>query len=505
LQGINAGPRGKNRQSHLFRQYEDIGVDYVRTHDYYGPADMHVLFPDLQADPNDESSYDFTSTDRELEAIHRVGAEVLFRLGESWGSSVTYVAPQDHDAWAQAAVHVAKHYNDGWADGFHWGIEYWEVWNEPDITQFWTGTREEYFQLYETVARALKAYDPTLKVGGPGLAGNTDFLHGFLAYCRDHDVPLDFVSWHKYAGGDAPYVVAQRAEQVQLALDTYGFSEAENLLTEWNISVQSDYEHLRDATGAAWTVSALIHLQDTTVTIANRYRGDGGLGMFTWEGFYTKPAYSFLAFRRLLETPQRLAIEGPGVYKPFLAGRDEDGRTVQLLISNYASEYTSFDLTVTNLPWGAGQPYRYERYLLDETHNLTLVESSDVPAGSDTFTTSEAMAAPAVQLIRLFVPAGEPMPQITIHADQALDPISPLLYGLNHRYLHSGYGVWDAEAQQVHPEVISRSLQIGFPVTRFPGGSVGSTYHWTDGIGPPETRPSGISGFDGAPAGNEYG
>ena len=39
LQGINAGPRGEDRQSHLFRQYEDIGVNYVRTHDYYGPAE----------------------------------------------------------------------------------------------------------------------------------------------------------------------------------------------------------------------------------------------------------------------------------------------------------------------------------------------------------------------------------------------------------------------------------------------------------------------------------
>ena len=132
LQGINAGPRGKDRPSHLFRQYEDIGVDYVHTHDYYGPSDMHVLFPDLQADPDDESSYDFTSTDRELEAIKRVGAEMLFRLGYSWGfptAPVTYVAPEDHQAWARAAAHVAMHYNDGWADGFHWDIECWEVWN----------------------------------------------------------------------------------------------------------------------------------------------------------------------------------------------------------------------------------------------------------------------------------------------------------------------------------------------------------------------------------------
>jgi hypothetical protein len=78
LQGVNAGPRASARPSHLFRQYEDIGVDYVRTHDYCGPVDMDVLFPDLGADPDDERSYDFVCTDRELEAVKRVG-EVISR------------------------------------------------------------------------------------------------------------------------------------------------------------------------------------------------------------------------------------------------------------------------------------------------------------------------------------------------------------------------------------------------------------------------------------------
>ena len=508
LQGINGSPRGYEGQSRLFRQYEDIGVDYVRTHDLSfdpsGPANMHVIFPDLQADPNDENSYDFASTDRELEAIKRVGAEILFRLGESSHSPVKYVAPADHDAWAQAAVHVAMHYNDGWANGFHWNIEYWEVWGEPDM--FWTGEPEEYYQLYEAVARALKTYDTSLKVGGPALAWDRDFLADFLAYCRDHRVPLDFVSWHQYPDGYNPYILVQRAQQVQRALEFYGFTEAENLLTEWNIAGQCDYEHLRDATAAAWTASVLIYLQDSPVSIANRYRSDGCMGLFTREGFYTKPAYAFLAFRRMLDAPQRLSALGSDTEGyAVLAGRADDGQMVQILISDYDSDYAGFVLTVTNLPWGAGQPYRYERYLLDETHDLTLVESADVPAGSDTFTTGEEMAAPSVQLIRLFVPAGKPMPRITVHADHTLSHISRLLYGLNHRYLWRGCGIWDAAAQQVRPEVISRSLEIGFPVTRFPGGSVSSTYHWTDGIGPPGERPTGISGYDGAPATNEYG
>ena len=44
----------------------------------------------------------------------------------------------------------------------------------------------------------LKALDPSLKVGGPALAGRLEFLDQFLSYCRLHQVPLDFVSWHIY-------------------------------------------------------------------------------------------------------------------------------------------------------------------------------------------------------------------------------------------------------------------------------------------------------------------
>ncbi|NOZ06591.1 MAG: hypothetical protein GXP41_09635 [Chloroflexi bacterium] len=95
--------------------------------------------------------------------------------------------------------------------------------------------------------------------------------------------------------------------------------------------------------------------------------------------------------------------------------------------------------------------------------------------------------------------------QISIAAQQRLGDISPLLYGFNHRFQQNGGNVWDTQNQQVYPEVLDRSQQIGFTIARFPGGTVSSTYHWTDGIGPPETRPPGISGHNGAPVTNEYG
>jgi len=47
------------------------------------------------------------------------------------------VPPKDFNKWARICVNIIRHYNDGWAGGYHWGIKYWEVWNEPDNHGFW--------------------------------------------------------------------------------------------------------------------------------------------------------------------------------------------------------------------------------------------------------------------------------------------------------------------------------------------------------------------------------
>ncbi len=77
---------------------------------------------------------------------------------------------------------------------------YFEVWNEPDLPiVFWNGTRDEYFALYEATARAIKEVDPLIPVGGPSSSASK-WVESFLAYCRAHDVPVDFVTTHQYAG-----------------------------------------------------------------------------------------------------------------------------------------------------------------------------------------------------------------------------------------------------------------------------------------------------------------
>ena len=117
------------------------------------------IFPHWQADPKDGASYNWGPTDRILAAIVGCGAEVFFRVGRSWSADPS--PPADFDKYADIVKHVAMHYNGGWAHGFHYKIRYWEFWNEPDLSKawgpgaqpFWSGTPEQFYRLYEKVAR----------------------------------------------------------------------------------------------------------------------------------------------------------------------------------------------------------------------------------------------------------------------------------------------------------------------------------------------------------------
>lgn len=61
---------------------------------------------------------------------------------------------------------------------------FFEVWNEPDLkTPFFDGTQEDYFRLYEITAKAVKAVDDKLKVGGPATS-NSKWVAAFVDYCK---------------------------------------------------------------------------------------------------------------------------------------------------------------------------------------------------------------------------------------------------------------------------------------------------------------------------------
>ena len=80
-------------------------------------------------------------------------------------------------------------------------VESWnfEVWNEPNMSTFFSGTQKDYFHLYEITARAIKAIDEKIQIGGPASATGA-WIEDFINFVESNDVPCDFISTHNYPG-----------------------------------------------------------------------------------------------------------------------------------------------------------------------------------------------------------------------------------------------------------------------------------------------------------------
>ena len=192
----------------------EANIPYSRQHDTYGFfggnffVDIPNLFRDFDADENDPASYDFAFTDELFRALMQAGVEPYFRLGVSIENAHMIKAyrifpPRDPDKWARICEHVVRHYNEGWADGFHYGITYWEIWNEPDneesieLNNMWKGTAEEYYDLYAAASKHLKkCFGDSIKVGG---YSSTGLYLGYMEKSEKYRAPHEITHWEERA------------------------------------------------------------------------------------------------------------------------------------------------------------------------------------------------------------------------------------------------------------------------------------------------------------------
>ena len=393
---INCGPHpifGIENGADISNQYREIGVEFVRTHDFYGPTDISTIFPDFNEDPNNESSYNFELSDQVINSIIDGGFKVFYRLGESASGNITLRQPPgNYSKWAEICKHIIMHYNDGWNNGYFFNILYWEIWNEPDLIGFWNSSSYEYYQLYDVTSTILKDYNPSLKIGGPCTSSvfNDEFTHDFISYIKENQLSLDFFSWHMYA--NSPVELYGASIYVRKLLDEYGFYNCENINTEWNINILTPQRDKDNANNAAFTSSSLIRFQDAKLNFSFRYRGTQDnnwlgrligfdLSLFNYNGTYKTPALSYLAHYILIkDTPIRLytALMNDSIKYPYLAGLSDDKSNISFIISNYDNEKRDFNLKFVNLPWET--EFNIVHYVIDDTKHFEVanqVKSKD--------------------------------------------------------------------------------------------------------------------------------
>lgn len=265
LHSSGFGPTICSLTAQALEDIKSMGFKMARTHDWAlinaneRVCDYFHIFPLMHLDASNPENYHFAPTDYLLKRTREeAGLDVFYRLGtsiEHSGKAIHFnsLIPDDFEKVAETFAGTVRHYNRGWANGFHWNIRYWEIWNEPEgINNMWCPKesleglsneelrirdiplRAKFVEFFVLVLKRLKReFGDEIRVGGPALCGyNTTWLNDLLSACQKEGIAPDFISWHGYTNN--PTLFKERAEAARELCDSYGFTKCELIVNEWH-------------------------------------------------------------------------------------------------------------------------------------------------------------------------------------------------------------------------------------------------------------------------------
>jgi xylan 1,4-beta-xylosidase len=343
----------------LVRCHRELGIKSVRFHGIFGD-DMGTLVRHagrlLHSFHNVHCVWDFL-----LEAGMRPFVELGF-MPEAIASGTTTVfhyrgnvtPPRELRHWRELVRRLTQSAVDryGVKEVSQWPFE---VWNEPNLRAFWTGTQEDYWRLYATAARAIKSVEPDIPVGGPATAKNA-WIEEFLDVCNRRHLPVDFVSTHHYptdAFADFSQDTVAQLSQAQRGILRTEAQDARRrargkplYYTEWNTSSNGRDPLHDEPYAAAFTVKTLLDGHGLTDLYSFWTFSDlfeelyfpslpfhGGFGLLTLHGV-AKPAYR--AFQLLHRVGTRLVAVVDGMHPNVDAWVVLRGRTAAVVVTNHA-------------------------------------------------------------------------------------------------------------------------------------------------------------------------
>lgn len=128
--------------------------------------------------------------------------------------------------------------------------------------------------------------------------------------------------------------------------------------------------------------------------------------------------------------------------------------------------------------------------------------SLDVPANADNlvvYVTTPSMAGQAlidsIALAVVGAPGAAPAPassrvEISVDAQRVVRQIPPTIFGSNAEWIFDGQGLWSSGRKALDSDALRLVGELSPSVIRFPGGVFADYYHWRDGIGAQDRRPS---------------
>lgn len=408
----------------------ECGFKYIRFHGL-----LHDEMGVYKEDKLGNAVYNFQYIDTLYDSILNVGMKPFVELAFMpnklksndktifwWKGNIS--PPKDYEKWQKLIQTLVEHWTQRYGEDEvkQW---YFEVWNEPNLDFFFSGTQAEYFKLYEYSAKAIKSVSSNYRVGGPATAGRA-WISETINFASKNKVPLDFITTHDYGVNGVGF---DDDGNQKLFLDTSqnaiigGVKEVNNQVrsssmpnlplhyTEWSSSysprdpVHDSYisapyilSKLKGSAGFAdsmsyWTFTDIF---EENGTVPNPFHG--GFGLINFQGL-RKP--SFYAYQFL----NRLGNEE-------LTSNDVDSwitrskKGVQILLWNFtppitsesdqsffkkelpARDFGSVSITLSDIPAG-----KYQINVYQIGYRVNDIYTSYMKMGSPTHLTREQVNA----------------------------------------------------------------------------------------------------------------
>lgn len=303
-------------------------------------------------DTRDPALYNWTHLDRNLSVCRELDAELLLsvdympaslaRPGEqkhlgdmlrlaapdyTFPDGVRNAPPADPEVFAAACVELVRHVE---SSGVR--IRLVELWNEPDLALFYSGTYEEFLETYRAFARAIAPLG--YPVGGPSWSGVLDAQDWLTRFTQDvarDGIPFDYYSFHRYPRSLG--ALEERCREVRAALDDAGLPRAELVLDEWGWALDDPARHGTVA-DAAFVAAALVRMADLGVTVQTHILlidpagSEAIAGLVRRDGVPNPVWHALVAFDEFQSTPHRLTVDGAPDDLTVLAGSEGDEVTV---------------------------------------------------------------------------------------------------------------------------------------------------------------------------------
>jgi len=190
---------------------KELQFDYLRIMDIFSD-NLNVYSENAKGEP----LYNWHYLDLIFDFLTSIRVKPIIEIGftpkelstdatiHKWPSNTS--PPKSYKKWSDLVTNFIEHCIQRYSlqEVESWYFDFWENANLEVAESYWSGTKEDFFELYKVTYNAIKQCSPKISFGTPAFStpGGLGWYRDFLGYCQKNGLFPDYVALHTYNYSD---------------------------------------------------------------------------------------------------------------------------------------------------------------------------------------------------------------------------------------------------------------------------------------------------------------